>query len=290
MLHAEFSDATLLVLAHGSTANAESAQAARQHAAELRARRLFSDVRECFWKQEPGLLAVVSSVTTPRLFIVPLFMGPGYFVDQVFPAALGLTAGEDGVFDRVQQRGTTTLHYAHPVGTHPAMTGVVLARARDVVMRHPFPRAPRPGDIALFIAGHGTERTPVSRLSVELQVERIRERGEYAEVHAAFMEDEPRIANCYQKAGVRNLVLVPFFISDGLHVTEDIPVLLGEDAAAVAARLQAGLPSWRNPTERRGKRVWYAAGIGSEPLLSEVILERVREAAIWKSPASRETS
>ena len=36
---------------------------------------------------------------------------------------------------------------------------------------------------------------------------------------------------------------------------------------------------WRNPTEREGKRLWYAASVGSEPLMAEVILERVRESA-----------
>ena len=37
------------------------------------------------------------------------------------------------------------------------------------------------------------------------------------------MEESPRIGDCYQMASVRNLVMVPFFISDGLHSFEDIP-------------------------------------------------------------------
>ena len=73
--------------------------------------------------------------------------------------------------------------------------------------------------------------------------------------------------------------MVPFFISDGLHVREDIPVLLGEPQRVVQQRLQNGQPTWRNPTERKGKRLWYTASIGSEPLLANVILERVKEAA-----------
>jgi hypothetical protein len=50
----------------------------------------------------------------------------------------------------------------------------------------------------------------------------------------------------------------------------------------VRERLAQGQPSWRNPTERRGKLVWYSASIGSEPHLPEVILERVRELASAK--------
>jgi sirohydrochlorin cobaltochelatase len=73
--------------------------------------------------------------------------------------------------------------------------------------------------------------------------------------------------------------VVPFFISDGLHVQEDIPVLLGEPERIVQQRMQTGQSTWRNPTERHGKRVWLAPGVGTEPLMAEVILERVREAS-----------
>ena len=73
--------------------------------------------------------------------------------------------------------------------------------------------------------------------------------------------------------------MVPFFISDGLHSFEDIPVMLGEPARVVQERYRSGQPTWRNPTEKHGKRVWYSSSIGNEPGLVDVILERVREAA-----------
>jgi sirohydrochlorin cobaltochelatase len=80
-------------------------------------------------------------------------------------------------------------------------------------------------------------------------------------------------------AKAKNIVMVPFFISDGLHSYEDIPVMLGEPERIVRDRFESGQPTWRNPTEKHGKRVWYSASIGSEPRLADVILERVREAA-----------
>ena len=64
---------------------------------------------------------------------------------------------------------------------------------------------------------------------------------------------------------------------------EDIPVLLGEPERLVKERLAAGQPTWRNPTEKNGKLVWYSASVGMEPLLAEVILERVREGVKLKS-------
>ncbi len=80
-------------------------------------------------------------------------------------------------------------------------------------------------------------------------------------------------------AQTKNIIVVPFFISDGLHVRQDIPVLLGEIARQVHQRLEKGQPTWRNPTERKGKRVWYSASVGTEPLVADIILERVLEAS-----------
>jgi sirohydrochlorin ferrochelatase len=64
-----------------------------------------------------------------------------------------------------------------------------------------------------------------------------------------------------------------------LHVQEDIPVLLGEPERIVNQRLAAGQSTWRNPMEKHGKLVWLAPSVGTDPLMAEVILERVREAA-----------
>ena len=124
------------------------------------------------------------------------------------------------------------------------MTGVILSRAQKIVEQFPFPRAPKPAEITLFIAGHGTEKNENSRQPMERQVELIRAMNLYGGVHAIFLEENPRIAECYRLARTKNLVVVPFFISDGLHTQEDIPVLLGEaqgGRSAAARRGPAGL-------------------------------------------------
>jgi len=274
----DLSDAALVLVGHGSTVNADSAAPAWQHADELRKRKIFAQVQETFWKQEPYLSQVLRGVVAPRVFIVPLFISDGYFTEEVIPRELGFCAKGQKEFSRIQNRGSQTFYYCGPVGTHPGMTDVLLARARDIVEKYPFPRVPKPADTALFVAGHGTSNNENSRKAIEDQVELIRARNIYAEVHAAFMEEEPRIGDCYQMAQAKNIVMVPFFISDGLHSFEDIPVLLGAPKATVAERLKAGQPTWRNPTEHKGKRLWYTPSIGSEAMVAEVILERVAEA------------
>ena len=275
----DFSDAALVLVGHGSTLNAESAAPTYQHADELRRRNVFGQVIECFWKLEPSIGGALRGVFAPRVFVVPLFISDGYFTEEVIPRELGLCSRDERSFPRIQRRGTQTLHYCGPVGTHDSMTAVLLARAREVVETHPFPRAPRPEETTLFIAGHGTGNNENSRNAIERQVELIRAMKIYAAVHPVFMEEEPRIGECYQLAQTKNIAMVPFFISDGLHSYEDIPVMLGEAARIVQERYKSGQPTWRNPTEKHGKRVWYSASIGNEPHLADVILERVREMA-----------
>lgn len=271
------SDAALVLVGHGTTLNAASAAPVYQHAAELRRRRIFGVVREAFWKQEPALQNVLAGVSSfPRVYIVPLFMSEGYFSEQVIPRELGFEATGEG-FDRVMRRGLQELIYCKPIGTHAAMTGVVLDRARGIVRQFPFPRPPVERDITLFIAGHGTGESENSRKSADTQADLIRAMGIYRDVHTVFLEEEPRIGECYRIAETRHIVMVPYFSSDGLHVTEDIPVLLGESRQTVEQRLAKGQSSWRNPTEKNGKLIWYTSGVGTDPLVAGVILERVQE-------------
>jgi sirohydrochlorin cobaltochelatase len=274
----EFADSTLIVVGHGSTLNAESSAPTYQHAGELRRRGIFAQVLEAFWKLEPGIAGVLRGAFTPRVFVVPLFISEGYFADEVIPRELGMPL-VDGRYVHLRRTEKQTVYYCGPVGTHDSMTRVLLERARDVVARHPFPRNPAPSETALFIAGHGTGINENSRKAIEHQVELIRALKVYAEIHSIFMEESPRIPECYSMARVKNIVMVPFFISDGLHSYEDIPVMLGESRPIVEQRLKAGQPTWRNPTEKNGKLLWYAPSIGNEPHMADVILERVREAA-----------
>ncbi|MEY2467178.1 MAG: sirohydrochlorin cobaltochelatase [Verrucomicrobiota bacterium] len=269
-----FSKATLIVLGHGSTKNTESSAPVYQHASELRGRKIFHEVREAFWKQEPQIKQVLANVSSPQIFIAPLFISEGYFASEVIPRELGFPPGQSTLHSQL-----STLLYCQPIGTHDSMTGVLLARAREVIAKFPFPRLPKAKETTLFIAGHGTEQNKDSSKAIDRQVELIRAMNEYATVHSVFMEQSPRIPEVFSLAQTKNIVVLPFFISDGMHTQEDIPVLLGEPERIVKQRLASGQPTWRNPTERNGKLIWYSPAVGTEPQIAYVILERVREAA-----------
>ena len=244
-----FTDAVLIVLGHGTVLNDQSAAPVFQHAAELRSRKIFREVREAFWKQEPHVKKVLAEISAPRVFIAPLFISEGYFSTEIIPQELGFQFPDN--LSLVTHH--TLLFYCRPVGSHESMTPVILARAAEVVKNFPFPRAPKPAETTLFLAGHGTGKNENSRKAIERQAELVRAQKLYAAVHAVFMEETPFIKDCHLLAQTKNCVVVPFFISDGLHAVEDIPVLLGEPERLVKERFAAGQPTWRNPTEKHGR-------------------------------------
>lgn len=275
----DFSDAALVVLGHGSSINTEAGATVFQHAAELRQRRCFAEVREAFWKQQPRITEVLPALTSPRVFVAPLFAAEGHFSEAVIPGALGFSG--QGITGRVQSKGSQVWFLGKPVGTHEAITEVLLACASSILAKFPFPHKPSKKETTLIIVGHGTDQNEDSHKAVAFQVGLIRARQEYAAIHGLFLDEEPRVSAWQQVAKTRNVVVVPFFMADGAHVREDIPKLLGEPERTLRQRLEQGQSTWRNPTERQGKLVWYAQTIGSAPEIADVILERVREAALW---------
>jgi len=130
-------------------------------------------------------------------------------------------------------------------------------------------------EMSLVIVGHGTGLNDNSAKAIRDQVERIQATGEFGEVVDAFMEETPAVAEWDVLTTREHVVVVPFFIADGLHSFEDIPVLLGIEKEPAGSLSQLGVFR-KNPISLRGRQLYYASAIGTSPLLAEVILDQVR--------------
>ena len=164
-----------------------------------------------------------------------------------------------------------TFHYCLPVGVHRSMTELILKRAKEI--------APGvdPATTTLIITGHGTGLNQNSTKAIRDQVELIASSGAgYAAVLDAYMEEQPFIAEWDKISHTPNVVVVPFFISDGLHSFQDIPVLLGIDSELSAAASQREIFR-TNPHQLRGKSLYYSSAIGTERLLADVILDQISD-------------
>jgi sirohydrochlorin cobaltochelatase len=78
------------------------------------------------------------------------------------------------------------------------------------------------------------------------------------------------------------VVVVPFFISDGLHSYEDIPQLIGiaSGRSTTTSHAARGKIFRHNPYRINGRSLFYAPSIGTDPGFADIIIE---QAGIAKS-------
>ncbi len=195
------------------------------------------------------------------IYVVPNFISEGYFTETVIPRELELVGP-------VTHRSGKIIKYCEPVGNDPRMVDLLLRRAREV--------APNvlPEKTSVLIVGHGTSLSEKSAEAAQSQARAIREEGLYAEVSEAYMEETPFIADWRKNTSQPNVIVVPFFIADGLHSYQDIPVLLGIETAPTAAASHQEVFR-RNPYHLDGRALYYASAIGTEALMADVILDTI---------------
>ena len=269
-------DAALLIVAHGSTVNPDSSAPTLAHAAEIRRRKIFADVECAFWKEEPSLrdaLFLFDPESIHEIYVVPNFISEGYFTQTVVPRELELNG-------HITNRSNGQVwKYCEPVGNHPMMTELLLKRASEV--------APDidPAESSLLIVAHGTDLNENSAVAAKREAEKIRALGKFAAVLNVYMEEPPLVADWRKLTKTRPVVVVPFFISDGLHSYEDIPRLLGIKEGRLPSRRKppdgrlGSRPSLKeifrcNPYKIEGRCLFYAPSIGTEAGFADIILEQ----------------
>ncbi len=265
----------LVIAAHGSHLNPGSNAPAFDHADRIRETGTFDELRETFWKEEPSFREVLRTVDADEVYVVPLFISEGYFTEEVIPRELRLDGWDPEIWDSDGTSATTatltaedtgqTVHYCGPVGTHDAMSDVIVQRAKSVT------GDPAVGDgFGLAVVGHGTKRNENSAKAIEYHADRIREMDRFDEVQALFMDEDPEVDDVTEFFETPDIVVVPLFIADGYHTQEDIPEDMGltEDYR----------DGYDVPATVDGHDIWYAGAVGTEPLMADVILERTADA------------
>ena len=123
--------------------------------------------------------------------------------------------------------------------------------------------------IALLLIAHGSRR-PEANADLEHLAEVLRGRGQFAFVQPSYLElCEPGIVAgggmCVAHRA-RCVVLLPYFLSAGRHVVED-------------------LTAARNELRERHPAVQFllAAPLGRHPLLADIVNDRAHEALVGKA-------
>jgi sirohydrochlorin cobaltochelatase len=115
-----------------------------------------------------------------------------------------------------------------------------------------------------------------SAAAAKREAEKIRALRKYAAVLNVYMEEPPLASDWKKLTSTPNVVVVPFFISDGLHSYEDIPVLLGiaNGRSPTISRATHGEVFRRNPYNIDGRALFYAPSIGTDSGFADIIIEQ----------------
>ena len=120
-----------------------------------------------------------------------------------------------------------------------------------------------PGPTAVLLIAHGSRHQPANEDLLRL-VERVAASGEYPIVEPAFLElttpDIPTGGDTCVRRGASVVLMVPYFLSEGIHLTRDL----------IAAR---------DELQARHHEVEFHLGppLGPDPLLDQLVRERIRK-------------
>jgi sirohydrochlorin cobaltochelatase len=237
----------LVLVAHGSEKRPQSTDFLHDLARDLREQGAVSSVTALFMGGQPSVTAfplIVGAAEDAPVGVVPVFMGRGYYTDELVPAALRL------------QRCPANVIYADPVGCHPAMPDLIAAKARSVAKVAGL----EPGGVNLMLVAHGSSRPGGSGDTPKAMAQAIASSNVFAAVETAFLEQDPRAETWRTIFPEGDVVVVPLVLSQGLHGTQDIPAAFGFGPEGGARR-------------DGGRTVALASGLGLAPELSHMVME-----------------
>jgi uroporphyrin-III C-methyltransferase len=199
----------LVLAAHGSRRQPGANALVRRVAESLRGRRLFDEVAVAFHQGEPGFDTVLDEIDSDDITVVPFFTSGGHYSNVVLPHALA----------RNPRYAERPLRLTRPVGDHPAIGALVARRVAELIHERRLDR----GSVSLALVGHGTKRHRESRSATLHLADILRSRRVAAQVLTAFLDDDPPVETLLRTATCPHLLVIPFLIGGGTHVSNDTP-------------------------------------------------------------------
>ncbi|TCS60332.1 CbiX/SirB N-terminal domain-containing protein [Varunaivibrio sulfuroxidans] len=265
-------NAALLLIGHGSSRNPSSALPTLLHSETLRNRAIFGAVHAGFLKQPPFATEVIDTIASPDIYIVPNMICKGHVTTGIIPKKLGLYGP---LTVRHGPTGPRRLHLCPPVGADSHVISATGETIRAIVAKHHLVAK----DTCIIMVGHGSGKSRQSYDQTQAAVAVLTNFVIPAHIRAAFLEEPPFIRNWRAITPAPNLIVVPFLMAGGQHGALDIPQCLELPPDDDALKdLEKGTRSVAGPYANEGRRIWYLRPIGLEPIIADVVIQRVRDA------------
>jgi sirohydrochlorin ferrochelatase len=205
-----------MLFAIGSSHSAGPAKSLDRHARALARLGLFRQVRTAVMIGGPSPREAMQDLDGD-VYIVPMMMCTGWIWSTQIPTSLGLS-------ETSSNDGSRTVQLCDPLGHHPELGRLVGLRAQMAARRHRL----QPGQTALLIVAHGTDRDQGSQHATDRHAALLRDtpRG-FAEVLTAYLDQAPTIPDTVASLR-RPTVVAGLFATPGPHAEQDVPRLIAE--------------------------------------------------------------
>lgn len=240
-----------MVVGHGSSSHPDGARSVEVLVEEIRARRLFADVRPAFLKTAPRLADVLGQLKGRAAYVVPHLAAEGVVGEALSGA---VQAREDIVACKA-------------TGTHPDAVRIAARRLGELRASFALDSA----RLGVLVAGHGTTRSPESAARARAFADALVAQRAAAEAKAAFIEESPSIGEWDRLLAAADIAVVPLLMAEGRHGGDDVSRLLGIQSARINE-------PFTGPFALRGRRLWLMRPLGTDPSFAEIVLARVAEA------------
>ncbi|MCB0035292.1 MAG: hypothetical protein KDE51_14770 [Anaerolineales bacterium] len=234
----------LVIAAHGSQFNPNTALPAWACVDAIRPLGLFDEVTAAFWKEQPAFGTVLETLSATDVLVVPLFSSDGYFTRRVLPAELN-------------PRWEQVVQITAAVGQNKFVEPLIDKRVNEALLLNGWAAE----QTAVVIVGHGTERSQTSSTTTEYQAQRLRDGGRFGAGLTGYLDQEPLIGDVYQQTEFPQLLVVPNFIAAGLHTQEDIPAELGIEPLTDVIQ------------QVHGRDLFYTKPLGTTGELVDIVLQ-----------------
>ena len=203
---------SLILAAHGSEASPLANQPLHDLAASLEAMGLFDHVTPAFLIGQPLMTEVLDSLPAGEAIVIPIMTSDGYYLKKL-PEKFEQNANYDQF----------SLSIGPVVGLHPAIAKTISARLAGHLKEHKLTAA----DTTVVVVGHGTRRNPTSGAATFALADSLRNDHPGFGIKAAFLDQDPEIGWVAESIETPNIIVLPFLVSLGPHMTHDTPAAFG---------------------------------------------------------------
>lgn len=206
------SPTSIILAAHGSEASPQSNQPLHDLAAKVAALGLFDHVKPAFLLGEPLMSNVLQNLPPGEAIVVPVMTSDGYYLKKL-----------PGKFRENPNHDQFRISFSPVAGLHPAVATEMSRRLSQYIADHQL----SDHETTVVVVGHGTRRNTTSGANTFALADSLSNLHPSLNIKVGFLDQDPELERVADSIETPNIIILPFLVSRGPHMVEDVPSAFG---------------------------------------------------------------